>query len=94
MRPSDEARWRAEIAPHPDIVQFVQAGRLTLKAAARHARERVRDDEHTAHNALLEAQDEESWRQAPMMTCPNGHAAKCADCAHAYRFPPEGTEPQ
>lgn len=81
------ARWQGAIADHPDLAAAVTAGQLRLKEAARQARTRTREAERNAHNALLEAQYEEGWRQAPLMTCPNGHACKCQGCAEEYRLP-------
>jgi hypothetical protein len=55
-----------------------------------------RDVEVQVHNALLEAQQEEGWRRAPLMTCPNGHSHICDTCANEFRWPDgdvEVTEP-
>jgi hypothetical protein len=82
---SDIARWHEEISPFGDLAAAVAAGR-PLKDAAREARARVYEVEIAARNALLEAEYEEGWRRAPLMTCPEGHQQTCADCAREFRF--------
>jgi hypothetical protein len=82
----DLARWKAEVSPHGDLAEAVRSGSLRLKDAAREARSRERSVHRQTHNALLEAEYEEGWRRAPLMTCPRGHSHLCQACAEEFRF--------